>query len=161
MGEEYRKSFEDELDWNLLDELHKVVLQISNFCFYTKQICLTVDVAAIGILIKFTHNKLDTSIFVAGLLIPLCFWVLDAIAYFYQVKIRGVMDSIRARLKERNSKKLVLGDVQCVIAQERVKKSRGARLAMALFNHSMWFYCFLSATDVVLWIMWHRRVIGT
>jgi hypothetical protein len=71
MGEEYRKSFEDELDWNLLDELHKVVLQISNFCFYTKQICLTVDVAAIGILIKFTHNKLDTSIFVAGLLIPL------------------------------------------------------------------------------------------
>ena len=161
MSEEYKKSFEDELDWNLLDQLHKVVLQISSFCFHTKQICLTVDIAVIGLLIKFTVDMLDTSIFVAGLLIPLCFWFLDAVAYFHQVKVRGIMDSIRDRLQERNKEALILDNLQRVIAKERVVKSRGARLLAAFFNHSMWFYGLLSATDIVLWSMWQRGMIGT
>jgi hypothetical protein len=155
-NEEYQKSLEDELDWSLLEQLHKVVLQISSFCFHTKQICLTVDVAVVGLLIKFTENRLDTSIFVAALLIPLCFWFLDAVAYFYQVKIRGIMDGIRDRLRKRNSPTLVLADVQRTIAQKRTTGSAGKRLLAAFVNHSMWFYAFLIVTDVVLWILWCR-----
>lgn len=161
MSEEYKRSFEDELDWNLLDQLDKAVLQISSFCFRTKQICLTVDVAVIGLLIKFTVNKLDTAIFVAGLLIPLCFWFLDAVAYYYQVKIRGVMDSIRERLSQRNLGTIVDANTQRVISLERVTKPWGKRLLTAFFNQSMWFYGFLSVADLAIWIMWCRGIIGT
>ncbi len=80
---EYTKTFDDELDWELLDQLHKVVLQISTFCFRTKQICLTVLIAVASLLLKFTGDKLDTSVFVAGLVTPLFFWFLDSIAYYY------------------------------------------------------------------------------
>lgn len=97
---EYKKSFEDEFDWNLLEQLHKVVLQISSFCFRTKQICITIEIALIGLLIKFTNNKLDTSVFIASFVIPLAFWFLDSVAYYYQVKLRGMMNNIQERLKK-------------------------------------------------------------
>jgi len=157
----YKKSFEDELDWNLLGQIHKVVLQISSFCFRTKQICLTVDIAAIGILIKFTENKLDASIFITALLIPTIFWFLDSMSYFYQVKLRGFMDSIIDRLKERNAENLILDSTQCVIAKERVAKPTKMRVLNSFFNHSMWIYYFLIATDIVLWIMWKVGVISS
>lgn len=91
----YDRTVEDELDWSLLNQLHAVVLQIGSFCFRTKQVCLTVLIAVLGILRAVTSNELDQSFFVAGLLIPVCFWFLDSVAYFYQVKVRGVMDSVR------------------------------------------------------------------
>jgi uncharacterized membrane protein len=92
---EYTKSFEDELDWNLLEQLHKVVLQISSFCFRTKQICITIEIALIGLLIKFTDSKIDTSVFVAGFVIPLAFWFLDSIAYYYEKQLlEKIKDSL-------------------------------------------------------------------
>ena len=37
----YTKSLEAELDWSLLNPLHGVVSQTSNFCFETKKFCVT------------------------------------------------------------------------------------------------------------------------
>ena len=142
-----------ELDWQLLDQLHSVVLQISTFCFRTKQICLTVDVAVAGILFKFTDNRLDDAIFVAGLLIPVGFWFLDSVAYFYQVKLRGLMQIIRGELRERNQKNLVQGvEHSPVIAAERLKKTWLGNAWNALVNHSMWLYGILIAVDLAFWL---------
>ncbi len=156
---EYRKSFDDELDWTLFDQLHKVVLQISTFCFRTKQICLTVDIAVIGILIKILDNSLDTAIFVAGLIIPVCFWFLDSIAYFYQVKIRRVMNNIQQRLRERNTKPLVQTDYARVIEEKRAEKPTWNRIYHSFCNHSMWLYLFLFIADIVLWVAYKAQVI--
>lgn len=154
---EYTKTFDDELDWNLLDQLHKVVLQISTFCFRTKQICLTVLIAVAGLLVKFTGDKLDTSVFVAGLVIPLCFWFLDSVAYYYQVKIRGMMDNIRERLRERNTEQLVQGIThERVIDNRRVDQPQYRKILGAFFNHSMWMYCILIVIDTVLWFLFAR-----
>lgn len=148
---EYKRTLEDELDWSLLDQLHNVVLQTSTFCFRTKQICLTVDIAIVGILIKITDSNLDTSIFVAGLLIPLGFWFLDTIGYFYQVKIRGVMSNIRGRIENRNAEKIILSGNEKIIEDERVKASQIKKVSNAFFNHSMWLYVFLIAADIILY----------
>lgn len=156
---EYKKSFEDELDWNLLDQLHKVVLQISTFCFRTKQICLTVEIAVIGLLIKFTDNKLDESVFIAGLIIPFCFWFLDSIAYFYQVKLRGIMDNIRIRLKERNSQLVISDSLFNVIKKERIEKNKIKIVLDSYFNHSMWLYYILLVSDTLLWISYRMELI--
>lgn len=157
---EYKKSLEDELDWNLLDQIHKVVLQTSTFCFRTKQICLTVDAAVVVILIKLTSNKLDESIFVAGLLVPLGFWFLDAIGYFYQVKLRGVMDKIRNRLIKRNSKEIVLTLQSEVIKKERVDIRQISKIWGSFFNHSMWIYVILIFLDITLWFLFIHGVIS-
>ncbi len=130
------------------------------FCFRTKQICLTLDFAIIGLLIKFTANQLDRSIFVAGILIPFGFWFLDAIGYFYQVKLRGVMDEIRTRLMERNSAQFVLPPGSGAIEEERINITQILKIKDAFFNHSMWLYGILVIIDIILWQMYKSGVIS-
>jgi hypothetical protein len=103
----YAKTLDDELDSKLLAQLHSVVSQISSFCFETKKFCVTAEFVVLTLLVRFTADKLDHSLFVAGLAIPLCLWFLDAVAYYYQVKIRGTMESIRQRIKNRNQQQIV------------------------------------------------------
>lgn len=156
---EYIRTVEDELDWSLLNQLHAVVLQIGTFCFRTKQVCLTVLVGVVGLIIALTSDKPDTSIFVTGLLIPVCFWFLDSIAYYYQVKLRGVMDGIRDRIHQRHSEGLLRGPNAEVIANERTNRSSAQRVEDAFFNHSMWLYYFLIVIDCVLWIAFTQGLI--
>ena len=106
-ADSYEKTLEDELDWKLLDQLHHVVSQISGFCFETKKFCVTTEFVVLAFVVKFTSNKLDRSVFVVALIIPVCFWFLDAVAYYYQAKLRGTMDAIRDRLRSRQSKHIV------------------------------------------------------
>lgn len=148
---EYKRTIDDELDWSLLNQLHSVVLQMSTFCFRTKQVCLTVLVAIVGLIATFTSEKLDTSVFVAGALIPICFWFLDSIAYYYQVKLRGLMDSIRDQIYKRHGESVLRGPNLEVIADTRIDKSATKRLQDAFFNHSMWLYLVLFLINCVLW----------
>lgn len=107
MTKPYTKTLQDELDWKLLDQLHGAVAQISSFCFEIKKFCVTTLFIVLTLMAKFTSDKLDHSLFVAGLMIPLCFWFLDATGYFYQVKLRGTMQAIRTRLASQNDQKLI------------------------------------------------------
>ena len=156
---EYKRTVEDELDWSLLDQLHAVVLQIGTFCFRTKQICLTVLAGVIGLIATFTDDKLNSSVFIAGAVIPLSFWFLDAVAYYYQVKLRGVMDGIRERIRKRHAEDILRGPNAEVIANSRTERIVVLRLRDAFFNHSMWLYFFLLIIDVVLWFTFSSEYI--
>lgn len=149
----YTKSLQDELDWKLLDQLYGVVAQISSFCFEIKKFCITTVFVVMTLMIKFTADKLDHSIFVAGLLIPICFWFLDATGYFYQVKLRGTMESIRLRLASRDAKPLVAANGAAVIAPSRASASLHHRVVDAGINHSMWLYVLLVVIDLGVWLL--------
>lgn len=155
----YTKSLEDELDWQLLDQLYGVVSQISNFCFETKKFCVTTEFVVLTLLAKFTTDKLDRSLFVTALAIPICFWFLDSVAYFYQVSIRGTMDGIRERIKVRSQSQLITTSGTQVIASDRVNKPRKCRIFDAAVNHSMWLYGFLIVADVIVWRLYAVGVI--
>ena len=156
---EYIRTVEDELDWSLLNQVHAVVLQIGTFCFRTKQVCLTVLVGVVSLITVLTSEKLDTSVFVAGLLIPICFWLLDSIAYYYQVKLRGVMDGVRDRIQKRHSEELFRGPNSEVIANQRTDRPSIQRVQDAFFNHSMWLYYLLVTIDCGLWLAFKQGLI--
>jgi len=149
----YTKTFEDELDWKLFDQLHGVVSQISSFCFETKKFCVTTEFVVLTLMVKFTADKLDHSLFVAGLVIPLSFWFLDAVGYYYQVKLRGMMESIRVRLGDRNSRQIVGIAGAPIISRERIQRPLLRRAFDAAVNHSMWLYGFLIGTDLFVWAL--------
>lgn len=156
----YTKSLDDELDWKLLDQLHGAVSQISSFCFETKKFCVTTEFVILAFLAKFTNEKIDFSLFVAGLVIPLCFWLLDAIAYYYQVKIRGAMNLIREQIKNRNKQQIVDRGGEPVIAPNRINRSLAHRVFDSAMNHSMWLYAVLIAADVIVWRLFVNGAIG-
>lgn len=155
----YEKTLEDELDWKLIDELHTAVSQISSFCFETKKFCVTTEFVVLTLLVKFTKDRLDLALFVAALSVPLCFWFLDAVAYYYQVKIRGNMELARTRIKGRHQEQL-LTTTGSVIAQDRINKSTLQSVISAVFNHSMWIYGLLIGVDLIVWFLYEKGLFG-
>lgn len=149
----YTKTLQDELDWKLLDQLSGVVSQISSFCFETKKFCVTTLFVVMTLMVKFTSDKLDNSIFVAGLIIPLCFWFLDSTGYFYQVKLRGTMEQIRSRLASRDKRPLVEADGTGIIAKDRVDIPNYRKVLEAALNHSMWLYAVLIVANLAVWAL--------
>ena len=155
----YTKTLQDELDWKLLDQLYGVVAQISNFCFETKKFCVTTEFVVLTLMVKFTKDQLDHSIFVTALIISICFWFLDATAYFYQVKLRGMMESIRRQISSRGFLSLVTVGTGA-IAPERANAPRFRRVIDSAINHSMWLYALLVAVDLIAWILFVTRKIS-
>jgi hypothetical protein len=155
----YTKSLNDELDWKLLDQLHGAVSQISNFCFEIKKFCITTLFIVLAFVIKFTSDKLDHSIFATGLIIALCFWFLDATGYYYQVKLRGMMNAIRERLASEHSTKIVNSLSANVIEPSRVEAPLYKRILAAGFNHSMWLYAILLVINFSTWGLYHLSII--
>jgi hypothetical protein len=149
----YVKTLEDELDWKLLDQLSSVVLQISNFCFEIKKLCVTTEFIVLTLVVKFTKERLDNSLFVTTAMIAFGFWALDAIAYSYQVKLRGVMDEIRERLRSRQSTQIIGAVSAPVIEPERVRITRWIGIRNAIFNSSMFLYGILLIIDILVWIL--------
>ena len=96
--------------------------------------------------------------FLAGLIIPVVFWLLDSIAYFYQVKIRGIMDNIRKRLLDRNTEKII--KPTRVIEKERIVEAKLNKIVHSFFNHSMWLYFIIFLSDLILWCLYSKGVIG-
>lgn len=148
---DYERTVEDDLDWSLLDQLHAVVLQIGTFCFRTKQVCLTVLVGVAGLIATFNRDKLDHSVFVAAAVITVSFWFLDSIGYFYQVKLRGIMDGVRDRIHKRHAGSVLRGPNAEIISDTRTTRTVDRRIVDAFFNHSMWLYLLLIVLDIVLW----------
>ncbi|MCH7638423.1 MAG: hypothetical protein IH855_03025 [Bacteroidetes bacterium] len=157
---DYERTVEDDLDWSLLDQLHAVVLQIGTFCFRTKQVCLTVLVGVVGVIATFTSDKLDQSIFVAAAVITVSFWFLDSVGYYYQVKLRGIMDGVRDRIHKRHADSVLRGPNSEVISDTRTERPVGHRLFDTFFNHSMWLYLFLIVLDILLCACFAAGVIG-
>ena len=147
----YTKTLEDELDWKFLDQLHCAVSQISSFCFEIKKYCVTTTFVVLTLLVKFTTGKLDHSIFVAGIIIPLCFWFLDSIGYYYQVKLRGTMETIRIKIYKRGNSNIVSSTGEKIISDERINKPLYLRVKDSVVNHSMWLYVFMIVIDFILW----------
>ena len=147
----YTKTLEDELDWKLLDQLHGAVSQISSFCFEIKKFCVTTTFVVLTLLVKFTSDKLDHSLFAAGLLIPICFWFLDSIGYYYQVKLRGTMENIRQKILARGTDNIVASTGEKIISEERVHRPGYFKVKDSIANHSMWIYVFMISIDLVVW----------
>ncbi|MDD2776946.1 MAG: hypothetical protein PHU06_13400 [Gallionella sp.] len=161
----YVKTIDDELDWKTLDQLHNATLQISGFCYEYKKFCITTEFVVLTFLVNFTKNNLAHVLFIAGLIIPVVFWILDAVAYFYQKKLRDMMNKVRSDIKTRHQKpknntqhegeKIAKSSwFSRLIAKSSWLSSSMKAFSLvinATINHSMWIYAFLVIADLFVW----------
>ncbi len=146
----------DQIDWKVIDQLHAATIEFSRNCSSIKKLCVTVLIAACTLLAKFTGEALDPSFFVAGFLIPLFFWGLDAISYFYQEKLRGMINDKLNDIKNRNASDTLRSLEGIVLGTHRTKKSRVTR---SIFNSSMLLYYILIGLDIILFIAFKNKLI--
>lgn len=130
---EYKKSCEDEIDWNSINQLHEATLQLSKSCFEFKKICVGLIGASLAVLVKLTANKIGLLYFLIPTLICLGFWIADSSAYYYQRKTRMVMNGKLDKIALRNGLKSYNPD------------KLNVTWIMAVFNSSMvLYYVFIS-----------------
>jgi len=149
MTEEYKRSCQDEIDWNTVQQLHESILQMSKSCFEYKKICVGLIGAALAVLVKLTENAVDHSYFVVTLLICIGFWLADSTAYYYQRSNRRLMNSKINQIEGRNG----IGTSDQVPLEVIWYK--------APFNPSMVLYYFLATCILLAWVGYYKGLIGT
>ena len=139
ISNEHKTSCEDELDWKDVDQLHQAILQISKSCFEYKKLCISFLGVSTALIVKFTENSLNHTVFVLGLLICVGFWISDATGYYFQKKLRKRLDERMCSIAERNN----------YTPYERPPNEESTM--KALFNGSMVFYYVLLMILFVIW----------
>lgn len=139
----------DSLDKELLEQLHAATLKASDSCFEIKKLCATVLVPTGTLVAIFSGRQLGTAVFVAGLLAVALFWLADSVGFYYQRKLRSVMNSVWERRAER-----------CEEAWEAPNTPRVGPLGSA-FNRSMTFYALLGIPITIGLVLYWTGVIST
>jgi len=140
-------NIKDQIDWKVVDQLHAATLEFSRNCSNLKKICITLLIASCTLLAKFNNNSLDLSFFVAGFVIPLFFWGLDSTSYFYQEKLREIINRKLNDIKRRNGTDSITTAEGITLELERTQESR---LSRSIFNYSMLLYYVLIGLDLAL-----------
>ena len=105
LNDEQRK-IADELDRVQIDQLHKATLNFSNNSLETKKLCVTVQIAVYTLLASiYKENALSNlriSLELLGVLIPVLFYFVDVVLYFYQDRLRENISTKINEIKKRN-----------------------------------------------------------
>jgi hypothetical protein len=148
---------EDTLDLRTLDQLHAVVLEFSKTSQELKKLCVGRVTAVPALIFALTDSKLDASIFIAGLVIAVTFWLVDAYTYFYQDKVRNRMSEVADTLRTRS------GSFQPAEGMGMPVSGRtpATRLRRSLFNPSQLIYGLLATVSAILWVLYIAGVINS
>lgn len=82
------------------------------------------------------------------------FWFLDAVSYYYQVKLRGKILTTINNIKERNKETKETNDGDMIIERSRVENKLSKKIFQAGINHSMWLYLLLTIFSVIANILY-------
>ena len=128
MGEEYKKSCHDELNWVEIEQLHTATVEISKNCFEYKKLCIGLLGVGAALIIKFSSEPLAHLNFSIAMLVCFGFWLADSTAYYYQRSIRKAMANKMFAVASRNQ----ISDYEY--------KEISLSILGALFNGSMILY---------------------
>lgn len=103
---EEQKKISDELDKIQIDQLHKATLNFSNNSLETKKLCVTVQIAVYTLLAGIYKDSPLSNLVIAlellGILIPILFYAVDVVLYYYQDRLRENMNNKMNDIKKRH-----------------------------------------------------------
>ena len=156
---EYKKSLEDEIDWKIIDQLHNATLNFSSKSLEIKKMFLVFVGILVPALIKLSGEILDWSIFVALYLSIFSFWILDSYTYFYQEKLRGMMNERFKSISIRNQEEKIIQENKekgFTIQEERVEKISKVK---SLFNASHLIYLIMSILNSICCYLFWKGIV--
>lgn len=159
--EDFNRNLKKEILFKSIDQLHHAVSQRSNFCFEIKKFCISTLFVVLAFVTTLTDETLDISIFIITCIIILCFWFSDATSYYYQVKLRGIMNDEVIEIENLYQKSTSgsLDENGFSIEEKRVNISNSKKVLKALFNHSMWIYAILIGLDILALVCFLKKII--
>lgn len=138
----------DTLDLKQIDQLHDVTLEFSKTSQELKKLAVGLVSTVPLLIFKLTNNQLDHAVFMAGSVIVVSFWLVDAYTYFYQEKVRERMTEIGTALCHRHG----IMDSLPGIGMPLSKRPARERLRRSLFNPSQLLYAVMAIACLLLWL---------
>lgn len=158
---EYKKSFEDEVDWTIIDQLHSATSRFSNASIELKKMYIILIGISIPAIIKLTNSRLDSSLFVTIYVLTLTFWYLDGFTFFYQENLRAKMDERFEKLRFKNVKQETEkknSDIdQYTLPDDRKKADRWFR---SFTNSSVRIYQIFFIINTIAFVLFIKGIIG-
>lgn len=146
---EYQKTFEDEVDWKIIDQLHNATNRFSTYSLEIKKIYFVLLGISAPIIFKISEEKFDLALLITPLVTSICFWFLDAFTYYYQEALRFKMDDRFNNLTVRNLGACSNNHSNNNFTINTADRSK-RKIVRALFNYSSVFYITIIVIDVVL-----------
>lgn len=149
----YKKTFEDEVDWKIIDQLHNATNKFSASSLEFKKIYFVLLGIVIPIIFKIGGEKFDIALLVTPLIISLFFWFLDSFTYYYQEVLREKMDKHFEKLRKRNPP---IGLEESDNDEYTLNNNRTSenRICRSVFNSSSAFYPSIIGLNLIL-IIFH------
>lgn len=160
MIKDYRKSIDDEIDWKLIDQLHNSTLNFSSTSLELKKIFFVLVGIVVPTLIKLANDRLDWSLFITFYVLIPTFWFLDSFTYYYQEKLREMMNKKFADIKERNKEITVIVDKKEYNYTIESARSKDLRLFRSVFNYSLAIYPILLLLNTICSLLYWKEIIG-
>jgi hypothetical protein len=158
---EYKKSFEDEVDWVIIDQLHSATSRFSTASIELKKMFIILIGISIPAIIKLTDSKLDESLFVTIYVLTITFWYLDGFTYFYQENLRAKMDERFEKLKRKNTVSETEDENsetdEYTLPDDRKKSDRWSR---AFLNSSVRIYQIFFILNTTAFVLFIKGIIG-
>ncbi|WP_417859523.1 hypothetical protein [Xanthomarina gelatinilytica] len=161
INREYKKSFEDEVDWTIIDQLHSATSRFSTASIELKKMFIILIGISIPAIIKLTGSKLDESLFVTIYVLTFTFWYLDGFTYFYQENLRAKMDERFEKLKRKNTVSETEDENaetdEYTLPDDRKKSDRWSR---AFLNSSVRIYQIFFILNTIAFVLFIKGIIG-
>jgi len=158
---EYKKSFEDEVDWVIIEQLHSATSRFSTASIELKKMFIILIGISIPAIIKLTDSKLDESLFVTIYVLTFTFWYLDGFTYFYQENLRAKMDERFEKLKRKNTVSETDDENsetdEYTLPDDRKKSDRWSR---AFLNSSVRIYQIFFILNTIAFVLFIKGIIG-
>lgn len=158
---EYKKSFDDEVDWVIINQLHSATSRFSTASIELKKMFIILIGISIPAIIKLTDSKLDESLFVTIYVLTFTFWYLDGFTYFYQENLRAKMDERFEKLKRKNTvsetEDANSETDEYTLPDDRKKSDRWSR---AFLNSSVRIYQIFFILNTIAFVLFIKRIIG-
>ena len=155
MPPEKPRDIDSEIDWKIIDQLHNAVLNFSKNSMQAKKIMFTLLGIFMAAMLQAPTWYAVVRWFPVVIGIVLLFWAFDASTYYYQEKLRALIDVRFRALKKRYSEDL--GADEYTLPDSREK---GCRLGRSVFNGSVAFYPVIIFIVVTCWILIEKGVIA-
>lgn len=149
------KDIDSEIDWKIIDQLHNAVLNFSRNSMQSKKIMFTLIGVFLTAILQAPTICAIVKWFPILIIVVALFWFFDAQTYYYQEKLRALMDVRFRALKKRCSKMDPFDDF--TLPKER---ERGCRVFRSLWNASTFIYPVIIGVVVLCWVLINKGVLS-
>lgn len=154
--QEYKKTLADEIDWKIIDQLHNVTLNFSSKSLEIKRIFVIFIGILVPVALQLSKNTLSWALFSSLYVVIISFWLVDSYTYYYQEKLRGLMNKKFESISLRNG---TSDTKDFVIDPKRVKKKGLKSLVKSMFNFSHLLYYIMIILNLITSLMYWKGIL--